>query len=226
MSNKRHQDHSKGKDRERESQRGGILLHVMEHEKGKLTRGKASKQASKAEQARREADGQEKKEQGESRQKRRRKEQTSKEEQGKQAEEEGKKSKNRRKARERHLESGISSQVALEALGQLHVLANVLAQPLQSETAHDEPQLEGTEAAPQGDLPVLVVGDHTREVVAQVHRGGGQRVHQQAALPDPGKPQPCTVSVDATQEKKKQTNQGGNKTDHRADTSKLVIIHL
>ena len=63
----------------------------------------------------------------------------------------------------------------MEQLPQLDVLADVRLEAGDAVGAEHEPDLEGAEAAPQGDLPVAVVGDEAGLGVVVAEVGGGDR---------------------------------------------------
>ena len=81
-------------------------------------------------------------------------------------------------------EAGIGFDPAGEFLRQLHVATHVVAQSLHAVVADHEPELEGAEAAAQGDVPVAVVDDGARlgGCVAQVLGEHAQRVDQALAV--------------------------------------------
>src|SRR5215813_4277836 len=71
---------------------------------------------------------------------------------------------------DRQFEALVALDPGSELLRQSHVLANVEAQAFYAVVAQHKPQLQGTEAAPQGDMPVAVVDDRARlgGLVAQI----------------------------------------------------------
>lgn len=68
----------------------------------------------------------------------------------------------------------------------MDVVANVGFQAGDAVGAQDEPDLEGAEAATEGDLPVAVVGDEAGggEVVTEVGGGDGEGVGEVTAAFD------------------------------------------
>lgn len=74
----------------------------------------------------------------------------------------------------------------MELRAQMDVVADMGFQAVDAVGAQDEPDLEGAEAAAEGDLPVAVVGDEAGvgEVVAEVGGGDGEGVGEVAAAFD------------------------------------------
>ena len=74
----------------------------------------------------------------------------------------------------------------MEELAEPYVIAYVGSEAVGTVRAEDEPDLQGAEAASEGDLPVTVVGDEAGggEVVAQIRGGDGEGVGKIAAALD------------------------------------------
>lgn len=77
--------------------------------------------------------------------------------------------------------------LGLQGLAQLDAVADVSLEALDAEAPEHEPQLEGAEAAAQGDLPVAVVGDElvVAELVPQVGGLDAQGLDEPGAAADP-----------------------------------------
>ena len=85
------------------------------------------------------------------------------------------------------LEARVRGQPVAQPRGEGHVPAHERLQPVHAEVPDHEPELECTEAAAEGHLPVAVV-DHLAGVgggVAQVFGQHAQRLHQRGAVADP-----------------------------------------